>query len=401
MGEVYKAHDPRLKRDVALKVLPAMMAPDAGQRQRFEREAQALAALNHPNIVTVYSVEEAEGLPFLTMEFVDGKPLANLIPRKGLSLETFFKLAIPLADALGAAHHRGITHRDLKPKNIMVTGDGRVKVLDFGLAKLREHQVPAADVSTLPTEGLTGSGWIIGTVAYISPEQAEGKPFDERSDIFSLGIVLYEMATGDRPFKGATTVSTLSSIIKDTPAPATNLNRNLPRDLGRIIRHALAKDPERRYQTAKDLRNDLEDLKETLGSKEWRPGGEVQPYDLRVDPLKNFGPSAFGPLRFRPVSDDGRKGDWQPLATLVRLPSLKEVRCPDSPDNPCQLSGSNLFLIGAVASDAQFARTLPVPPGFTEATLTVPRPNGTLLYLKLRDDRETVNTVVLPVLPER
>jgi serine/threonine protein kinase len=167
MGEVYKAHDPRLKRDVALKVLPAMMAPDAGQRQRFEREAQALAALNHPNIVTVYSVEEAEGLPFLTMEFVDGKPLANLIPRKGLSLETFFKLAIPLADALGAAHHRGITHRDLKPKNIMVTGDGRVKVLDFGLAKLREHQVPAAAVSTLPTEGLTGSGWIIGTVAYM------------------------------------------------------------------------------------------------------------------------------------------------------------------------------------------------------------------------------------------
>jgi len=120
-----------------------------------------------------------------------------------------------------------------------------------------------------------------------------------------------------------------------------------------------------------------------------------------LDPLKNFGPSAFGPLRFRPVSDDGRKGDWQPLATLVRLPSLKEVRCPESPDKPCQLSGSSLFLIGAVASDPQFARSLPVPPGFTEATLPVPRPNGTLLYLKLRDDPETVNTAVLPVLPER
>jgi len=171
MGEVYKAHDPRLKRDIALKVLLPMMTADEEHRLRFKREAQAIAALNHPNIVTIYSVEEADGLAFLTMELVHGKPMKDLIPRKGLPLETFFKLAIPLADALGAAHQCGITHRDLKSTNIMVTRDGRVKVLDFGLAKLREREGAPAELSGLPTEGITRAGQILGTCAYMSPEQ--------------------------------------------------------------------------------------------------------------------------------------------------------------------------------------------------------------------------------------
>src|SRR5215831_15380840 len=165
MGEVYKAHDPRLKRDIALKVLLPMMTADEEHRLRFKREAQAIAALNHPNIVTIYSVEEADGLAFLTMELVHGKLMKDLIPRKGLPLETFFKLAIPLADALGAAHQCGITHRDLKSTNIMVTGDGRVKVLDFGLAKLREREGVPAELSGLPTEGITRAGQILGTCA--------------------------------------------------------------------------------------------------------------------------------------------------------------------------------------------------------------------------------------------
>lgn len=172
--------------------------------------------------------------------------------------------AIPLADAVGAAHQRGITHRDLKPGNVMISDDGRVKVLDFGLAKLKESNASLA--ASLPTQELTGEGRIVGTVAYMSPEQAEGKPVDPRSDVFSLGVVIFEMATSQRPFKGDTQVSLLSAIIKDTPSSLTDLKADLPRDLARIVRRCLSKDPEDRYQTAKDLRNDLRALKEDLSS---------------------------------------------------------------------------------------------------------------------------------------
>src|SRR5262245_2896408 len=184
MGEVYRAHDPKLNRAIAIKVLPETTAADPDRRARFEREAQSIAALNHPNIVTIHSVEEADGVLFLTMELVDGKPLDSLIVTGGLPLTRILTLAIPLADAVSAAHQKGITHRDLKPANVMVTTDGRVKVLDFGLAKLVEPQTLAAEVTALPTV-LTGEGRIVGTVAYMSPEQAEGKPVDHRADIFS------------------------------------------------------------------------------------------------------------------------------------------------------------------------------------------------------------------------
>src|SRR4051812_18806702 len=268
MGEVYAAEDTRLHRRIALKVLPRLLADDPERRLRFEREARAIAALNHPNIVTIYSVEEADGTPFLTMELVDGKPLTEIIPRGGLALPALLKIAIAISDAIAAAQQRGITHRDLKPANVMVTAEGRVKVLDFGVAKLRDLEVASAadDLTRGPTRELTGEGKIIGTVAYMSPEQAEGKPVDPRSDIFAVGVLLHEMATGDRPFKGDTNVSIVSSILRDNPPPVTDLNPALPADLARIIRRCLSKDPGRRYQTAADLRNDLEDLKQEVDS---------------------------------------------------------------------------------------------------------------------------------------
>ena len=264
MGEVYAAEDTRLGRRVALKVLSREWAMDADRRERFEREARAVAALNHPNIVTIHSVEEADGVPFLTLELVEGRTLDALIPPGGLPLDRILAYAIPLADAVGAAHQRGITHRDLKPANVMIGDDGRVKVLDFGLAKLKESDASLA--ASLPTQALTGEGRIMGTVAYMSPEQAEAKPVDPRSDVFSLGVVIFEMATSQRPFKGDTPLSILSSILKDTPASLTDLKANLPRDLARIVRRCLSKDPEDRYQTAKDLRNDLRALKEDPSS---------------------------------------------------------------------------------------------------------------------------------------
>jgi Tol biopolymer transport system component len=270
MGQVYLAEDTRLQRRVALKVLARELALDPDRRERFEREARAAAALNHPNIVTIHSVEEADGVPFLTLELIDGQTLEQVIPPEGLPLDRVLDLSIPMTDAVGSAHQRGITHRDLKPANVMLTRDGRVKVLDFGLAKLKEDARVAAEAG-MPTAALTSEGRIVGTVAYMSPEQAEGKPVDQRSDVFSLGVVLYEMATGGRPFKGDTHMSILSAIIKDTPAPIAEVRRGLPRELSKIINRCLAKDVEDRYQTAKDLRNDLRALKNELTSGEIVP----------------------------------------------------------------------------------------------------------------------------------
>jgi len=273
MGEVYAAEDTKLHRRVALKVLPAAVSADPERRQRFEREAQAVAALNHPNIVTVYSVEQDGDVHFLTMELVEGQTLAELIPQAGAPLARLLQMAIPLADAISVAHQRGIVHRDLKPLNVMVTPEGRVKVLDFGLAKVNEAVVVDAGATSLPTRELTEDGRILGTVAYMSPEQAEGRAVDHRSDIFSLGVMLYELATGERPFKGDTNVSLLSSILRDTPPSLTELRPAMPRQLGRIVRRCLAKDPARRYQTALDVRNELEELKEALDSGEFAAAG--------------------------------------------------------------------------------------------------------------------------------
>ena len=270
MGEVWIAEDMRLGRRVALKVLPAAVSADPDRRGRFEREARAIAALNHPNIVTIHSVEEADtstgSVHFLTMELVDGERLTDRIGERGLALDRFFDIAIPLADAVHAAHQQGIMHRDLKPDNVMVNVEERVKVLDFGLAKLREASGIAADEGAMATATVTAEGRIVGTIAYMSPEQAEGKTVDERSDIFSLGILLYEMATGRRPFSGDTPLSTMSAILKDDPVSVTELKHQLPRHLGRVIASCLEKAPDRRYQSALDVRNELERLRKEVES---------------------------------------------------------------------------------------------------------------------------------------
>ncbi len=274
MGEVFVAEDTNLKRRVALKVLPAELAGSQERLERFQREAESLAALNHPNIVHVYSVETDQKVHFLTMELVEGESLEQLIPEPGLPLEQVLDLAIPLADALAEAHDRGIVHRDLKPANVMVDGRGTPKILDFGLAKWRQELLEAG-LSELPTQEATGEGRIVGTVAYMSPEQAEGKSVDHRSDIFSIGIILYEMATGQRPFTGETAASVLASIIKETPPSVTEVNPALPKLLGRIVRRCLAKDPSRRYQSSLDVRNELEELKGELASGELEEGAVV------------------------------------------------------------------------------------------------------------------------------
>jgi Tol biopolymer transport system component len=270
MGEVYRAHDTKLKRDVAIKVLPQVFVNDPERLARFQREARLLASLNHPNIVTIYGVHEVDGIHFLTIELVDGKTLVELIPRHGFPLPQFFKIAVPLAGAISAAHQHGIVHRDLKPANVMIGKDGQIKVLDFGLAKLKHGEVawPEGEAETLTEVELTTQHHVVGTVPYMSPEQAEGRRLDARSDIFSLGVMLYQMATGERPFRGDGAMSVISSILKDSPHPPSELNPALPRELDRIIRRCLAKDPARRYQSAIDLRNDLEELLQQVESGE-------------------------------------------------------------------------------------------------------------------------------------
>jgi len=261
MGEVYRATDTKLGRDVALKVLPADMARDADRLARFQREARAVAALNHPNVVTIYSVEHSEDLQFITMELIEGRPLEHLIPEDGLALDRIVEIASALADALAAAHEKGIIHRDLKPANVMVTNEGRVKVLDFGLAKDMAADRP--NDSTMTSAGVTQAGLVMGTPSYMSPEQVSGRTLDHRTDIFSLGVMLHEMATGRRPFHGTSSAELISAILRDQPAPVTELRPDLPADLARIIRRCLEKDPRRRVQTARDVSNEFRDLTQT------------------------------------------------------------------------------------------------------------------------------------------
>jgi serine/threonine-protein kinase len=253
MGDVYCARDPRLHRAVAIKVLPSFLSSDPDRLRRFEHEARAVASLNHPNVVTIHSIEEAGGVHFLTMELVEGQTLDRLIPKGGLPLEQFFEFAKPLADAVAAAHSKGIVHRDLKPGNIMVDTRGSIKVLDFGVAKMAEPSGPGSQDSRLSGDSLTAPGMMIGTLPYMSPEQMQGKNLDHRSDLFSLGAVLYEMATGQRPFSGDTPAELMSSILRDRPKPVAELRADLPASLDRVLNRCLAKEVSDRYGSARDL----------------------------------------------------------------------------------------------------------------------------------------------------
>jgi TolB-like protein/Flp pilus assembly protein TadD len=264
MGEVYRARDTTLDRHVALKLLPADVAASPTRLERFQREARMVASLNHPHIVTLYSVEEAAGVRFFTMELVDGHGLDQVLTADGLPLAMVFDGGIAIADALAAAHDRGIVHRDLKPGNVMLTTDGRLKVLDFGLARLADTS--AWDQAVTLHAPITGEGAVMGTVPYMSPEQLRGQQVDHRSDIFSLGVLLYEMTTGRRPFSGATNTDVMSSILRDTPPPPTHINPGVPDGLGRIIARCLQKEPEQRYQSAKDIATELRGLRKDIES---------------------------------------------------------------------------------------------------------------------------------------
>ncbi len=265
MGEVYRARDTRLGRDVAIKVLPDSVASHADRLARFEREARSIAALNHPNVVTLYAIEEASGVRFLSMELVEGQTLDRLVTPGGLPVPRVLDLATPLADALVAAHEKGVVHRDLKPGNVMVTRQGRVKVLDFGLAKLasQDSGLEATQAETVAAP-ISTVGQAVGTVPYMAPEQLRGEAVDARTDLFSFGVMLFELVSGRRPFGGATSAEVSSAILRDPPAPLEQVRTDLPRDVARIIGRCLEKDPERRFQTAKDVRNELDLVRRSL-----------------------------------------------------------------------------------------------------------------------------------------
>jgi serine/threonine protein kinase/Tfp pilus assembly protein PilF len=251
MGEVYRATDRKLGRDVALKILPAHLESDPDRLDRFRREARALAAIDHPGIVTVYSVEEADGVPFLTMQLVEGQPLDSLIQSGGLPVHKVVAIGIALADALATAHERSVVHRDLKPANVMVTRSGQVKVLDFGLAKFTHSPQSSADQTR---SGLaTHDGVVMGTLPYMSPEQVRGQDVDHRTDLFSLGVMLYEMTAGRRPFTGSSLVDLAASIVRDAAPPAHEQRADVPPELSAIIDQCLQKDPGSRTQSASDL----------------------------------------------------------------------------------------------------------------------------------------------------
>jgi eukaryotic-like serine/threonine-protein kinase len=268
MGEVYRARDPRLNREVAIKVLPADRVEDEDRRRRFVQEAQAASALNHPHIITIHEIESANGADFIVMEYVRGKSLDAVIQRHGMRLGELLRVAIAVADALAAAHARGIVHRDLKPANVLVGTDGAVKVADFGLAKLAgDGEASDADTPTVTAHAaLSAPGTIAGTAAYMAPEQATGGPVDARSDIFSFGALLYEMVTGARAFAGTSTADTLSAVIRAQPKAPSAMVAAIPGDLEKVILRCLRKDPPRRYQHIGDVKVALEDIKEELES---------------------------------------------------------------------------------------------------------------------------------------
>jgi len=324
MGEVYLAEDTHLDRKVALKLLPSEFTLNEDRLRRFVQEAKAAAALNHPNIAHIYEVGESDGTHFIAMEFVDGDTLTTKLHREKGTLGTLLKFLSQVAEGLAKAHAAGIVHRDLKPDNIMITRDGYAKILDFGLAKLIETRSSSgaagaseeAATAMMPVQPLSAAGSVMGTVGYMSPEQAQGKTVDQRSDIFSFGCVLYEASTGRRPFEGDSAIDTLHKIIYAAAPPIAEFNPDAPADLQRIVRRCLAKDPEKRYQTIRDAANDLEDIRRELENE--------------VDPERSVPPRAASTASISssraPASDAEKSCDSQARTTSSAEYVVSEIK---------------------------------------------------------------------------
>src|SRR2546423_2102534 len=300
MGEVYRARDEKLNRDVAVKVLPSQFSQNSDRLRRFEQEAQAAGALNHPNILAVYDVGVHENAPYVVSELLEGETLGERLLTGPMAQRKGTDYAIQVAHGLSAAHERRIVHRDLKPENLFITKNDRVKILDFGLAKLLE---PAAELqqTDIPTRKVnTEPGTVMGTVGYMSPEQVRGQTIDARSDIFSFGAVLYEMLTGQRAFRGDSQIETLNAILKEEPLEFSATNRNLPAALERVVWHCIEKNPERRFQSANDVAFALENL----------------------SGISSLGPTATETIASRQPSKNHERLIWIGVAAVLSLAAL-------------------------------------------------------------------------------
>jgi eukaryotic-like serine/threonine-protein kinase len=362
MGEVYKARDTRLDRIVAVKVLPTHLADRSELRERFEREARTVASLNHPHICTLFDIGQQDGIDYLVMEYLEGETLAQRLVKGSLPLEQVLQFAIEIADALDKAHRKGVTHRDLKPGNIMLTKTG-TKLLDFGLAKLKQEASPAnVQLSQLPTanDPLTAKGTIVGTLQYMAPEQLEGKEVDARTDIFAFGAVVYEMATGKKCFEGKSHASLISAIMSSDPPPMSSLQPMTPPAVGRVVKKCLAKEPEKRWQGASDLCDELKWIAEGGGQAAKVTALEAQPHRKRWRSWLPWAASLILAATIAAIAIWSRQPVQQPVTRFaITLPPSQRLAALDQPAIAISPDGKNTVYVAVQAGNQQlFLRPL-------------------------------------------